>query len=105
MKKIIIVIFCGLLTCVNLMASEVINGLIYKLDSTNYTAKLLPSGNYSYAGDIYVHSRVKFEGNYYDVTKVEILETMLFQVVPTWYQSNYLILRPLSHIPLKIVSV
>ena len=72
MKKIIIAIFCGLLTCVNLMASEVINGLIYHLDSTNYTAKLLPSGNCSYAGDIYVHSRVKFESNYYDVTKIEV---------------------------------
>lgn len=72
MKKIIIAILCGLLTSVNLMASEVINGLIYHLDSVNYTAKLLPSGNYSYAGNIEVHSRVKFEGNYYDVTKVEV---------------------------------
>lgn len=58
--------------CFNLMAREEINGLYFHLDSVNYIAKLLPSEDHSYSGEIYVHSRVKFEENYYDVKKVDV---------------------------------
>ena len=72
MKKSVFTIFCGLLTCINIMAREEINGLYYHLDSVNYIARVLASENHSYSGDIEVHSRVKFEGNYYNVTKVDV---------------------------------
>lgn len=71
MKKYISVVL-GLFCCVNLIAREEINGLYFHLDSVNYIARVLASENYSYAGAITVHSRVKFEGNYYDVTKVDV---------------------------------